>query len=257
MTVGCTCGDCVDWLCDNWQQQDEGIWEVRGGRRHIRLLEGHVLGGPRPQPAAGRQAVVPGGPGTLAEGPRQRSTRKSWPRAGTRKPQGVRAVLRLRHPRRVEPAHAAGVLPRPERSAMLEARWMPSAAPADGRAGVGRSGLPLRSSAAPDGIVGDEGTFNMCSFWLVEALTRAGRTDPERLEELAALRTDAGLRQPPGPVRRADGPQRRGPGQFSAGIHAPGLDQRRVQPRPQPGHARLGNFAEQSVPRSARADASG
>src|SRR5205807_10621771 len=25
----------VDWLCDNWKQEDEGIWEVRGGRRHF------------------------------------------------------------------------------------------------------------------------------------------------------------------------------------------------------------------------------
>lgn len=28
-----------------------------------------------------------------------------------------------------------------------------------------------------------EGTFNLCTFWLVEALTRAGRTDPARLDE--------------------------------------------------------------------------
>src|SRR5262249_20926114 len=35
--------------------------------------------------------------------------------------------------------------------------------------------------SAPDGLPGVEGTFNMCSFWLVEALTRAGRTDPSRL----------------------------------------------------------------------------
>src|SRR5580765_8038520 len=25
----------VDWLCDNWKREDEGIWEVRGGRRHF------------------------------------------------------------------------------------------------------------------------------------------------------------------------------------------------------------------------------
>lgn len=40
---------------------------------------------------------------------------------------------------------------------------------------------------APDGLEGTEGTFNMCSFWLVEALTRAGRTDPQRLEDARLL----------------------------------------------------------------------
>ena len=25
----------VDWVCDNWRREDEGIWEVRGGRRHF------------------------------------------------------------------------------------------------------------------------------------------------------------------------------------------------------------------------------
>jgi GH15 family glucan-1,4-alpha-glucosidase len=34
-----------------------------------------------------------------------------------------------------------------------------------------------------DGLPGTEGTFNMCTFWLVEALTRAGRADPSRLQE--------------------------------------------------------------------------
>ena len=51
-----------------------------GGRGHLggarrtaafRLLEVHVLGRPGPQPAAGRQALVPGRPGALAEGPRR------------------------------------------------------------------------------------------------------------------------------------------------------------------------------------------
>ena len=25
----------VDWVCENWDQADEGIWEVRGGRQHF------------------------------------------------------------------------------------------------------------------------------------------------------------------------------------------------------------------------------
>jgi GH15 family glucan-1,4-alpha-glucosidase len=38
-----------------------------------------------------------------------------------------------------------------------------------------------------DGLPGEEGTFNMCSFWLVEALTRAGQAIPEKLDEARIL----------------------------------------------------------------------
>jgi GH15 family glucan-1,4-alpha-glucosidase len=38
-----------------------------------------------------------------------------------------------------------------------------------------------------DGLTGREGTFNICSFWLVEAMTRAGKTDEKRLEEARTL----------------------------------------------------------------------
>ena len=34
----------------------------------------------------------------------------------------------------------------------------------------------------PDGLKGTEGTFNICTFWLVEALTRASHDDPARLQ---------------------------------------------------------------------------
>jgi GH15 family glucan-1,4-alpha-glucosidase len=35
--------------------------------------------------------------------------------------------------------------------------------------------------ASPDGLRGHEGTFSICSFWYVEALTRARRVDEARL----------------------------------------------------------------------------
>jgi len=34
-----------------------------------------------------------------------------------------------------------------------------------------------------DGLPGEEGTFNMCSFWLVEALTRTGLSIPDKLNQ--------------------------------------------------------------------------
>jgi GH15 family glucan-1,4-alpha-glucosidase len=58
--------------------------------------------------------------------------------------------------------------------------------------GLGAGGLILRyhRQADLDGLGTAEGAFNMCSFWLVEALTRAGRTDPHRLEEARLLFED-------------------------------------------------------------------
>jgi GH15 family glucan-1,4-alpha-glucosidase len=35
--------------------------------------------------------------------------------------------------------------------------------------------------ASPDGVRGAEGTFSACSFWYVQALTRARRLDEARL----------------------------------------------------------------------------
>jgi GH15 family glucan-1,4-alpha-glucosidase len=36
-------------------------------------------------------------------------------------------------------------------------------------------------TSGQDGLHGEEGTFSICSFWYVEALTRAGRLDEARL----------------------------------------------------------------------------
>ena len=57
------------------------------------------------------------------------------------------------------------------------------------KGGLAADGLVYRYSPGPDvdGLPGHEGTFDMCSFWLVEALTRAGRTDPDRLEDARLL----------------------------------------------------------------------
>src|SRR5207253_10507489 len=38
-----------------------------------------------------------------------------------------------------------------------------------------------KTDASVDGLPGEEGTFSICTFWLVEALTRAGRVDEARV----------------------------------------------------------------------------
>jgi GH15 family glucan-1,4-alpha-glucosidase len=50
-------------------------------------------------------------------------------------------------------------------------------------------------TASPDGLRGKEGTFSMCSFWYVEALTRAGRTEEAQLafEKMLTYANHVGL----------------------------------------------------------------
>jgi GH15 family glucan-1,4-alpha-glucosidase len=49
--------------------------------------------------------------------------------------------------------------------------------------------------ASPDGVRGQEGTFSACSFWYVEALTRAGRLEEARLafEKMLSYANHLGL----------------------------------------------------------------
>jgi GH15 family glucan-1,4-alpha-glucosidase len=57
------------------------------------------------------------------------------------------------------------------------------------KGGLVSDGLVYRytPTMSSDGLPGEEGTFNMCSFWLVEALTRAGLVVPEKLSEARLL----------------------------------------------------------------------
>jgi len=53
------------------------------------------------------------------------------------------------------------------------------------KGGLVANGLVYRYNIAEstDGLNGEEGTFNICTFWLVEAMTRAGQADRSRLED--------------------------------------------------------------------------
>jgi GH15 family glucan-1,4-alpha-glucosidase len=176
----------VDWLCDNWKQEDEGIWEVRGGPRHfvhskvmswVALDRGLRLADKRSFPADRARWLK------VRDDIYEDVMAKGW---DSRRGAFVQAYGsgNLDASTLLMPL-VFFVAPNDRR--MLQTLDAIRRPPREG--GLAADGLLYRydPSAAPDGLPGQEGTFNMCSFWLVEALTRAGHTDPARLDDARLL----------------------------------------------------------------------
>ena len=222
----------VDWLCDNWQREDEGIWEVRGGRRHfvyskvmswvaldrsLRLADKRSFPADRARWLKVRDEIYEE---VMAKGwdPQRQAFVQAYGSDALDASSLLMPLVFFMAPND------------PRMLSTLDAIRRPVGR---GRPGRGRSGLPLRSRRRSGRAGGPRGD-------LQHVLLLAGRgADPRRPHRPgpagrrpAALRANARLRQPPRPVRRADRQQRRGPGQLPAGVHPPGLDQRRLQPRP-------------------------
>jgi hypothetical protein len=79
--------------------------------------------------------------------------------------------------------------------AILDARWLSTLDAITEE--LVSDGLVYRydPGASPDGLKGSEGTFSICSFWWVEALTRAGRLDEAQVafEKMLTYANHGGL----------------------------------------------------------------
>ena len=99
--------------------------------------------------------------------------------------------------------------------------------------------LRYRVEETDDGLAGEEGTFTICSFWLVSALVEIG--EEERARALCERLLVARLH--PRAVRRGTRPgHRSAPGQLPAGVHPPGADQRRHPRHPGGGALPVARF---------------
>ena len=208
-------------------------WQ-REGRRHVGdarraaappLIEGPVLDRARPrgQARARSSASTPrstsGRPSATAI--REAVLERGW----SEKRQAVRAGVRLRRARRRAAADAA-------RSASCR---RPTSACARrstrSRDDLTEDGLVLRyrneEGLNADGLEGEEGTFVICSFWLVSA-PRPGRRDRPRP---GAVRPARRLRQRPRAAGRGDRHRaRRAARQLPAGVQPHRADHRRPTP---------------------------
>jgi len=172
----------VDWVCDNWQRQDAGIWEVRGGEQHfvysklmcwvavdrgLRLADKRSFPADRSRWVKVRDQIYED---IMAQGwnPERQAFVQYY---GSTSLDAGSLMIPLVF-------FLAPTDPR-----MLETLDAINQGPESG--GLVSDSLVYRYNVGetPDGLKGLEGTFNICTFWLVEALTRAGKVDSARLDE--------------------------------------------------------------------------
>jgi GH15 family glucan-1,4-alpha-glucosidase len=179
----------LNWLADNWDQPDEGVWETRGGRKAFtygRLMSWVAFD------RALRMARDRGRPGPLGRWEKARDDiyaqimEKGW---------NTKRGAFTQHPE-TEVLDASNVLmPLMGFIAPRDPLWLSTLAAMDGELVSDSLVYRYNPSASPDGLEGSEGTFSLCSFFYVDALSRAGRLDEARyaFEKMLTYANHVGL----------------------------------------------------------------
>jgi GH15 family glucan-1,4-alpha-glucosidase len=166
----------LDFVSDNWEQPDEGIWEVRGGRRHfvyskvmcwVALDRGIRLADKR------------GFPGNRARwmAERDRIYREIMERGWNA---DIGAFVQSYDSEALDAANL--IMPLVFFVSPTDPRMLSTIDRTLEQLSLGSLVYRYENGkAAPDGLDCEEGTFSMCTFWLVEALTKAGRLTEARL----------------------------------------------------------------------------
>jgi GH15 family glucan-1,4-alpha-glucosidase len=165
----------VDWVCENWDQPDEGVWETRGGRKNFlysRLMCWVAI------ERATRMANRRGLPADL---PHWRQARDAIYRHIMQRGWSVKRQAFVQHEDDDVLDAAVLMMPLTKFISPTDPKWLSTldALTAD----LVSDSLVYRydPQASPDGLRGEEGTFSICSFWYVEALVWAGRLDEAQL----------------------------------------------------------------------------
>ncbi|MFC8797637.1 glycoside hydrolase family 15 protein [Promicromonospora sp. NPDC057138] len=164
----------LDWLADNWDQPEEGIWETRGGRKNFtygRLMCWVAFD------RAIRLATVRGRPAPLDRWIAERDAiynqimEKGWS-----------AERRAFVQQYGEPVLDASLLKMAQVGFVSpkDPMWTDTLTAMEE---LVSDSLVYRydPSASPDGLRGSEGTFSLCTFLYVDALARADRLDEARV----------------------------------------------------------------------------
>jgi GH15 family glucan-1,4-alpha-glucosidase len=165
----------IDWLCEHWDQPDEGIWETRGGRKDF------VYGRVQTWVALDRaikMATSRARPADLQRWRTERDTvynqifEKGWnPKIGGFTQFYGSEVL----------DSSLLMMPLQGLIAPRDPMWLSTLEAIDRELVSDSLVYRYNPSASPDGLAGNEGTFSLCTFWYVDALARSGRLDDARL----------------------------------------------------------------------------
>jgi pentatricopeptide repeat protein len=161
----------MDWLCDHWDQPDEGIWETRGGRKNFTYgrFQSWVALDRAIKIAANR-----GKPADLVRWTKERNRvynqimeRGFNPKVGAFTQHYDTDVL----------DSSLLMMPLMGFVSPYDPRWLATLQAMDKELVSDSLVYRYNPSASPDGLRGHEGTFSLCTFWYVDALARSGRLD--------------------------------------------------------------------------------
>ncbi|MFF4049045.1 glycoside hydrolase family 15 protein [Streptomyces chartreusis] len=159
----------LDWLSDNWDRPDEGIWETRGGRQNFtysRLMTWVAFD------RGIRAAVYSSRPADTERWTRARDAvfRQIVERGWHDKRQAF-----VQHFDTDVLDASLLLMPRVGFVSAHDPDWLSTLDAMDDELVSDSLVYRYDPAASPDGLRGSEGTFNLCSFFYVEALARSGR----------------------------------------------------------------------------------
>ena len=181
--------DTIDWLCEHWDQPEEGIWETRGGPQPF--IYGRLMSWVAFDRAI-RLATERARPADLMRWITERD-----------------AIYHQIMERGFSPERKAFVqhygsdvldasllmMPLVGFVAPSDPMWQSTLAAMDEVLVSDSLVYRYDPAASPDGVRGDEGTFSMCTFWYVQALALSGRLRDARIvfEKMHSYANHVGL----------------------------------------------------------------
>ncbi len=164
----------LDWLAAHWKEPDEGIWEIRGPRQRFTYsaLMTWVA-----YDRAGRLARDRGLPAPIERWRKLAASAHRFVQESCWDPELQSYVM---YPGSKLLDASVLVMPLVKFAGPTDPRFLSTLDQIT--AELNSDSLVYRyASTGHDGIAEGEGTFNLCSFWYVEALTRAGRVREARM----------------------------------------------------------------------------